>query len=228
MAERYEPPDLAYEYKCLTCEHTWSRLSRETVGLECPSCQSKKIRLPKEYGTYKYNCPKCEQKWKKKNSRGGSGFCPFCPNPPPIYPYKFTPAPPKRMFGHFRCETCNRSWASGYAFEGWGQECQVCGANILPHNLRPLRRRRNPFEQQKPHKAELCERCKKGFPCRQAEAAADDEDGESVISMSDSSLASESRSPDDTTPVPSEDGADICGDIDELTEEIEKLELPKR
>ena len=68
---------------------------------------------------------------------------------------------------------------------------------------------------------ELCERCKElGYNCRNTPGHYDEE---SVISTSDSSLASEGAR-DDTTPVPSDHGYDIA-DIAELAEEIENLDL---
>ena len=91
----------------------------------------------------------------------------------------------------------------------------------LPTLLQPLRPPRFPPDGvQKPHREDLCERCKElGHNCRLSASHYNDE--ESVISTSDSSVVSgEDR--DDTTPVPSDDGSDV-GDIDALAEEIEQL-----
>ena len=92
----------------------------------------------------------------------------------------------------------------------------------LPTVLRPLRPPRFPLDGiQKPHREDLCERCKElGYNCRNTFSHYDEE---SVISTSDSSLVSEGTR-DDTTPVPSDHGYDIA-DIDELAEEIERLDL---
>ena len=124
------------------------------------------------------------------------------------------------MFGEFVCSKCDREWKSGNAWEGRGQQCMDCKTMNLPTVLRPLRPPRFPPDGiQKPHPKELCERCKElGHSCRNAVSHNDDE---SVISTSDSSLASESAR-DDTTPVPSDHGSDI-GDVDELVDELEQL-----
>ena len=95
----------------------------------------------------------------------------------------------------------------------------------LPLTLRPLRRTAFPHAVQKPHREDLCERCKElGYNCRTAPSQQDGD--ESVISTSDSSLVSETQrgSGDDVTPVPSDHGSDVA-DIDELVDEIENLEL---
>ena len=128
------------------------------------------------------------------------------------------------MFGEFFCKKCDRRWSSGNAWEGRGQQCKRCLTNILPHTLRRLWRPQHLADhEQKPHMEELCEKCKElGHSCRSQPSY----DEESVISTSDSSVVSDGP-PDDATPVPSEGGSDICNDIDELTEEIEHLELTK-
>ena len=127
------------------------------------------------------------------------------------------------MFGEFSCSKCDNTWKSGNAWEGRGQQCKYCKTMNLPIHLRPLRPPRYPADGiQRPHRKDLCERCKElGYNCRNASTNNDDE---SVISTSDSSIASGGPPSDDTTPVPSEHGSDV-GDIDELAEEIVHLEL---
>ena len=134
------------------------------------------------------------------------------------------------MFGEFTCSLCDRSWKSGNAWEGRKQQCQDCHTWNLPVVLRPLRPPpRHLFDRiQKPHPEEKCERCKElGYNCRNAPtASAGDEEDESVISFSDSSvlMPSGAREGSDVTPVASDQGSDVA-DINELVDEIEQLEL---
>ena len=40
---------------------------------------------------------------------------------------------PNRMFGEFKCGTCNRRWSSGNSWANMGQMCKTCNIMVYPH-----------------------------------------------------------------------------------------------
>ena len=107
---------------------------------------------------------------------------------------------PKRMFGEFHCEACDKKWASAHAWEGQGQQCGKCGRMIHAKRLRPLRQtaleHRSSF-----HREDLCERCQElGYNCQKyhtPRSAVDNEDDQDILLVS--SLYTDSSSNEDIT-----------------------------
>ncbi len=72
-----------------------------------------------------------------------------------------------RMFGIFRCDGCERSWASGYTWtDEWGkcmhrQKCVRCLKPHLPVHLRHLKCNKKKKEEGSEHRQDLCEKCEK-------------------------------------------------------------------
>lgn len=80
----------------------------------------------------------------------------------------------KRVFGDFKCGTCNRRWSSGNSWANMGQMCKTCNIMVYPHEQRPLQRPDNfmdddyLYDSGAPHPSHLCEKCKRlGRNCRQ-------------------------------------------------------------
>ncbi|KAJ0175743.1 hypothetical protein K1T71_008902 [Dendrolimus kikuchii] len=74
----------------------------------------------------------------------------------------------KRCFGEYRCPNCKRSWMSGNSWPNYGQQCTTCNINVMPHSQRPLEKPDglDKSDTSKPHRQELCEKCKKlGYFC---------------------------------------------------------------
>ena len=130
------------------------------------------------------------------------------------------------MFGEFCCEDCNRSWFSGNAWEGKGQQCLQCQKMILPTTLRPLLHRYH-NKDRKPHVQELCEKCQElGYNCRDY-TPVEEPDDVSVFSESssvtESSVSERDLDEEDLTPVPSDSES-----VDELLDQLETLDLDKK
>lgn len=66
----------------------------------------------------------------------------YCNLPPPLpkqrKPSSPPASPPRRMFGHFKCEKCKKRWTSSHSWKNKGQECTRCRINVLPSELYPL------------------------------------------------------------------------------------------
>lgn len=79
-------------------------------------------------------------------------------------PIKLTPYQgKKRSFGLFKCVPCSRNWASASCWANCGQECVQCKANVYPHKMRGLKKRKpdgDGDQVKKPHLMALCEKCK--------------------------------------------------------------------
>ncbi|KAK3758188.1 hypothetical protein RRG08_027820 [Elysia crispata] len=97
----------------------------------------------------------------------------------------------KRRYGFFKCTSCRKSWESShvycYSFAGtfeakYGQECKHCKVMVKPYRTEPLKCRECGMEQctcsrydgrdkrnidaAKPHRRDLCGKCRAGFPCQ--------------------------------------------------------------
>eukprot|EP00005_Dracoamoeba_jomungandri_P001575 CAMPEP_0174262060 /NCGR_PEP_ID=MMETSP0439-20130205/12749_1 /TAXON_ID=0 /ORGANISM="Stereomyxa ramosa, Strain Chinc5" /LENGTH=313 /DNA_ID=CAMNT_0015346695 /DNA_START=43 /DNA_END=984 /DNA_ORIENTATION=- len=71
----------------------------------------------------------------------------------------------KRMFGEFHCE-CGRWWFSGYAYEGFTQDCQKCETPTMPLSLRPLQKADGLDSREGHHDQSRCAMCANlGFDC---------------------------------------------------------------
>ena len=127
------------------------------------------------------------------------------------------------MFGEFYCENCNNTWKSGNAWEGTGQQCNMCMEMILPASLRPLRRSGGP--RGPPHREDLCGMCKKlGHNCRGYNPTDhhDDDDDQSVRSFGSFTTDRSGGGGDDITPTASDDEDTIS---EMLATKINKLGL---
>ncbi|KAJ8304445.1 hypothetical protein KUTeg_018028 [Tegillarca granosa] len=94
-----------------------------------------------------------------------------------------------RRYGFFECPECSREWESShvYCYKGtnqaaYKQECTDCKIMTDPYKIEKLicsrcgsqactctdyekmERKRN-IDLAKPHRSDLCEKCKKGMPC---------------------------------------------------------------
>ena len=68
----------------------------------------------------------------------------------------------KKFFGEFKCD-CSNIWNSGYAWQGYKQDCRSCNASIIPSRVWKLQ---GGGDNKKPHDVERCEKCRKlGFSC---------------------------------------------------------------
>ncbi|XP_031549462.1 zinc finger CCHC domain-containing protein 24-like [Actinia tenebrosa] len=77
----------------------------------------------------------------------------------------------RRVFGEFRCPSCNRMWQSGNSWANAGQKCKTCDIMVYPYKQRPLERKDSDDEdfidESKPHLQHLCEKCiRLGHSCR--------------------------------------------------------------
>ncbi|XP_031549461.1 zinc finger CCHC domain-containing protein 24-like [Actinia tenebrosa] len=95
----------------------------------------------------------------------------------PLTPYQGK----RRVFGEFRCSSCNRLWQSGNSWANAGQKCKMCDIMVYPYKQRRLHRRdsesdshsdsvsddENFIDESKPHLQHLCEKCMQlGYSCR--------------------------------------------------------------
>ncbi|XP_033636916.1 zygote arrest protein 1-like [Asterias rubens] len=92
----------------------------------------------------------------------------------------------QRRYGFYTCPRCHRGWESSYAwcFKGTnnpssGQQCQTCKIMVKPHKVERLKcsicgmsgslcdcdRGERHVDINKPHRSDLCERCKRGQRC---------------------------------------------------------------
>lgn len=75
----------------------------------------------------------------------------------------------RRVWGEFRCPTCNHTWNSGNSWANMGQQCKSCNINVYPYHQRPLDKPDSDeenYDSGKPHESSLCEKCKQlGRPC---------------------------------------------------------------
>ena len=46
--------------------------------------------------------------------------------------------PNHRLFGHFKCNKCNKKWTSGMSWKNKWQKCKVCDSMIYPYDQRGL------------------------------------------------------------------------------------------
>jgi len=56
------------------------------------------------------------------------------PNPLQKPPYQGK----SRVWGEFRCPTCNHYWSSGNSWANMGQKCKKCDIMVYPYHQRPL------------------------------------------------------------------------------------------
>ncbi|XP_025107287.1 zygote arrest protein 1-like isoform X2 [Pomacea canaliculata] len=92
----------------------------------------------------------------------------------------------KRCYGCFQCPNCRKRWDSAYVFcrkqRGslrplYKQACKACRVSCLPYKVKPLRCSqcwetnctcdRRHSDVHKPHRSDLCQRCRSGRPCTQ-------------------------------------------------------------
>ena len=81
-----------------------------------------------------------------------------------------------KAFGHFVCtkKNCGAYWSSAHARSDMKQACKKCNTYVKPccmwcnnaHNTRNARER---SAEDPPHRADLCEACRKGSPCTSAD-----------------------------------------------------------
>eukprot|EP00794_Sanderia_malayensis_P007606 gene7606-8446_t len=81
-----------------------------------------------------------------------------------------------RVYGDFQCPQCKHKWSSGNSWADMGQQCSSCKINVYPYAQKKLQP--NPYDSdddderydsRKPHREDLCEKCKKiGRNCRNA------------------------------------------------------------
>ncbi|KAL3869529.1 hypothetical protein ACJMK2_042198 [Sinanodonta woodiana] len=91
----------------------------------------------------------------------------------------------KRKYGFFRCTKCNANWESSHVYEKspseyYEQECKKCRISVSPYKVESIvckmcgqedcicteeDRQKRHTDPNKPHRSDLCERCKKGLKC---------------------------------------------------------------
>ena len=67
-----------------------------------------------------------------------------------------------RFFGEFKCN-CSKTWNSGYAWQGYKQDCRSCNASIMPSRVWDLK---GGGDKKKPHDVGRCGKCKTLGPGR--------------------------------------------------------------
>ncbi|GFS00982.1 zygote arrest protein 1 [Elysia marginata] len=97
----------------------------------------------------------------------------------------------KRSYGFFRCPSCNKQWESSHVYgtfvDGkfqakYGQECKDCKIMVKPYRTERLVCKtcgaesctctrsdgedRRHVDESKPHRSDLCGKCRAGLPCR--------------------------------------------------------------
>ena len=132
----------------------------------------------------------------------------FCPKTKQLTNFFSLQEVPRRKFGIFECQDCNRRWSSGHAWPGKGQQCLSCLKMIQPTSLEPLRPsyRRKANE---PHQQDLCEMCQTlGRNCAEEVEDEDEQSDVQSVMSENSSIASDDADDDDDTPVDSDEEDD--------------------
>ncbi|WAR24377.1 ZAR1-like protein [Mya arenaria] len=90
------------------------------------------------------------------------------------------------MYGFFECSDCNLEWESSKVYFKdrlrnvyYGQECKECGTMCQPYRVEETTCSRcgqvartcgcdktRHTDPRKPHRRDLCEKCKSGSPCQ--------------------------------------------------------------
>ena len=75
-----------------------------------------------------------------------------------------------KSFGHFECNNCKAYWASAHAFAHYKQGCKQCGVYVKACCMWLNYASRkgtgaSMCDEDKPHRADLCEACQRGLPC---------------------------------------------------------------
>ncbi|RUS76338.1 hypothetical protein EGW08_015900 [Elysia chlorotica] len=98
-----------------------------------------------------------------------------------------------RSYGFFRCPDCKKQWESSHVYGGfvnrkfkteYGQMCKACNIMVKPYRTERLKcrecgletcictlddkRRKRNIDEKKPHRSDLCEKCRNGIPCAQS------------------------------------------------------------
>ncbi|KAL3841802.1 hypothetical protein ACJMK2_019903 [Sinanodonta woodiana] len=91
----------------------------------------------------------------------------------------------RRRYGFFQCSRCNAHWESSHVYRKGGydyyqQECKTCRIAVSPYKVEPIKcsmcgeencicsdedREERHNDSNRPHRSDLCERCKKGLKC---------------------------------------------------------------
>uniref|UniRef100_A0A8W8LKI4 3CxxC-type domain-containing protein n=3 Tax=Magallana gigas TaxID=29159 RepID=A0A8W8LKI4_MAGGI len=92
-----------------------------------------------------------------------------------------------RRYGFFRCPSCNAHWESSHTYKKsqnveiyHKQDCKKCHIGCEPYRVERLicsicktqpctctaeERRARHNDPNKPHRSDLCHKCRSGFPC---------------------------------------------------------------
>ncbi|KAK3736963.1 hypothetical protein RRG08_067263 [Elysia crispata] len=95
----------------------------------------------------------------------------------------------KRNYGYFRCSSCDKEWESSHVYGKfvdrkykveYGQECKDCKVMCMPYHTEPIKcrecgqqdckcknKKRRHVDEGKPHRSDLCGKCRAGRPCMQ-------------------------------------------------------------
>ncbi|GFO23365.1 zygote arrest protein 1-like [Plakobranchus ocellatus] len=98
----------------------------------------------------------------------------------------------KRNYGFFRCSSCKKQWESSHVYGKfvnrkyvvqYGQECKECKVMCMPYHTEPIKCRvcgqeschcrdemdddHRHVDDSKPHRSDLCGKCRAGLPCHQ-------------------------------------------------------------
>ncbi|XP_025107978.1 zygote arrest protein 1-like [Pomacea canaliculata] len=93
----------------------------------------------------------------------------------------------KRCYGFFKCSSCRQLWESANVYcrvekdilrPLYQQDCKKCRIGCLPYQVEPLRCslcgehqcgcQKRHVDVNKPHRSDLCHRCRAGRPCTQS------------------------------------------------------------
>jgi hypothetical protein len=84
----------------------------------------------------------------------------------------FQGADSHRVYGHFECITCPRSWQSAATYKNKWQKCKGCEQKYYPYYQKTLDQREHDDggdeETRAPHDATRCQRCLEGQKCFQS------------------------------------------------------------
>ncbi|KAK7111063.1 zygote arrest protein 2.S-like [Littorina saxatilis] len=96
----------------------------------------------------------------------------------------------ERRYGYFRCKDCKKSWESSQVYCKRGtlvvryqQDCKDCKTPCFPYKTEKMRcsvcgntdctctkddldEKRRHVDPNKPHRADLCHKCRDGKPCK--------------------------------------------------------------
>ena len=73
----------------------------------------------------------------------------------------FQGADTHRVFGHFKCNNCNKKWTSASSWKNKWQKCKKCDCKIYPYDQHVLEKDNSTkqLNNKLPHDRERCEKC---------------------------------------------------------------------